>query len=99
MQMTHSAHTAALEGQEDQYLLSQVARQERAAFEVLYRRYYRRVFYFVARLVRREDVAEEVVSDVMFAVWKGAATLRRRLERLDLAAGHRVPTGHESNGP
>lgn len=74
MQMTHSAHTAALEGQEDQYLLSQVARQERAAFEVLYRRYYRRVYYFVSRLVRRDDVAEEVVSDVMFAVWKGAAS-------------------------
>lgn len=73
MPMTHSEH-AALEVQEDRYLLSQVAQQERRAFEVLYRRYYRRIFHFVVRLVRREDLAEEVVSDVMFAVWKGAAT-------------------------
>lgn len=74
MPMTDASEIAAPEPHEDRCLLSQVAQQDRRAFEVLYRRYYRRIFQFVARLVRHEDVAEEVVSDVMFAVWKGAAT-------------------------
>jgi RNA polymerase sigma-70 factor, ECF subfamily len=71
--MTLSLETST-ESNDDRALLSRVAQQERPAFEILYRRYYRRVFHFVVRLVRREDVAEEVVSDVMFAVWKGAGT-------------------------
>jgi RNA polymerase sigma-70 factor (ECF subfamily) len=61
---------------DDRVLLEQVARQDRRAFEVLYRRYYRRVFHFVARLVRQEAAAEEVVSDVMFAVWQGAGSFQ-----------------------
>jgi RNA polymerase sigma-70 factor, ECF subfamily len=59
---------------DDRELLVRIARQDRRAFEVLYRRYYRRVFHFVARLVRQEAAAEEVVSDTMFAVWQGAGS-------------------------
>jgi RNA polymerase sigma-70 factor (ECF subfamily) len=59
---------------EDRRLLREVAKQNRQAFEVLYRRYYRRVFHFVVRMVRRDDIAEEVVDDVMFAVWRNAAS-------------------------
>ena len=59
---------------EDRRLLSEIARQNRRAFETLYRRYYRRIFHFVLRMVRREDTAEEVVDDVMFAVWRNAAS-------------------------
>jgi RNA polymerase sigma-70 factor (ECF subfamily) len=59
---------------DDRLLLSRIAQQDRRAFEVLYRRYYRRVFHFVIRLVRQEAAAEEVVSDVMFAVWQGAGS-------------------------
>ena len=57
---------------EDRQLLGRVARKDRQAFEALYRRHYRRVFQFVLRLVRNETAAEEVVGDVMFAVWQGA---------------------------
>lgn len=60
--------------EEDRQLLARVARKDRQAFEVLYRRYYRRVFQFVLRLVRNEAAAEEVVGDVMFAVWQGAGS-------------------------
>jgi RNA polymerase sigma-70 factor (ECF subfamily) len=59
---------------EDKELLSRVARQERPAFEILYRRHYRRMFHFALRVVRREEVAEEVVDDAMFAVWTQAGT-------------------------
>jgi RNA polymerase sigma-70 factor, ECF subfamily len=58
--------------EEDRQLLRRVARKDRQAFETLYRRYYRRVFQFSLRLVRNEAAAEEVVGDVMFAVWQGA---------------------------
>jgi RNA polymerase sigma factor (sigma-70 family) len=51
-----------------------VARQDKRAFEQLYRRYHRRVFHFVLRLVRHEGAADEVVGDTMFAVWQGAGT-------------------------
>jgi RNA polymerase sigma-70 factor (ECF subfamily) len=59
---------------DDRSLLSRVAQRDRAAFEVLYRRYYSRAFQFVMRVVRNESAAEEVVSDTMFAVWQNAAT-------------------------
>lgn len=58
--------------EDDLQLLERVARKDRQAFEVLYRRYYRRVFQFVLRWVRADTVAEEVVGDVMFAVWERA---------------------------
>jgi RNA polymerase sigma-70 factor (ECF subfamily) len=72
--MTSEPEAAPSPASEDRLLLSRVARQDRRAFEVLYRRYYRRMFHFVVRLVRTEAAAEEVVSDSMFAVWQGAGT-------------------------
>jgi RNA polymerase sigma-70 factor (ECF subfamily) len=72
--MTISTETSEAESAEDRLLLGRVAERDRAAFEALYRRYYRRVFHFVARLVRNDSTAEEVVADVMFAMWRGAAT-------------------------
>jgi RNA polymerase sigma-70 factor, ECF subfamily len=72
--MTLDAETGTSQAADDRLLLSQVARQDRRAFEQLYRRYHRRVFHFVLRLVRHEGAAEEVVGDTMFAVWQGAGT-------------------------
>jgi len=67
--------TTAQEAQnDDRELLSRVARQERPAFELLYRRHYRRMFHFVMRVVRREETAEEVVDDAMFVLWTSAAS-------------------------
>jgi RNA polymerase sigma-70 factor (ECF subfamily) len=74
MTMTLSSEPAGSETPEDRLLLGRIAQRERVAFEALYRRYYRRVFHFVARLVRNDSTAEEVVADVMFAMWQGAAT-------------------------
>jgi RNA polymerase sigma-70 factor (ECF subfamily) len=65
---------AASEVKEDRLLLSGIASRDRQAFETFYRRYYSRTFHFVARMVRRPDAAEEVVDDVMFAVWCNAGT-------------------------
>ena len=54
-------------------LLRQVAAKDRKAFEALYYLYYRRLFGYLLRVTRRADVVEEVLNDVMLAIWKGAA--------------------------
>jgi RNA polymerase sigma-70 factor (ECF subfamily) len=68
----HGRTTPDDQPEEDRRLLERVARKDPQAFEVLYRRYYRRVFQFVLRMVRTDAAAEEVVGDVMFAIWQGA---------------------------
>ena len=54
-------------------LLRKVALKDRKAFEALYHLYYRRLFGYLLKLTRRADLVEEVLNDVMLAVWKGAA--------------------------
>lgn len=54
-------------------LLRRIAGKDRKAFEALYHRYHRRLFSYVLKLTRRADLVEEVVNDVLLAVWTGAA--------------------------
>jgi RNA polymerase sigma-70 factor (ECF subfamily) len=53
-------------------LLRKVATKDRKAFEALYHLYYRRLFGYLLKLTRRADLVEEVLNDVMLAIWKGA---------------------------
>ena len=64
--------------QSDTDLIQAVARQDRRAFETLYRRYYPRLLGFARRWVSANEQAEEVVQEVMFAVWKDAAAFQGR---------------------
>jgi RNA polymerase sigma-70 factor, ECF subfamily len=59
-------------------LLRRVAAKDRKAFEALYHLYYRRLFGYLLKLTRRVDLVEEVLNDVMLAVWKGAASFDGR---------------------
>lgn len=63
---------------EDRQLLKEVAAKSEAAFERLYKRYYHRVLQFVSRIVRDRRIAEEVLDDTMFAVWKSAERFEGR---------------------
>jgi RNA polymerase sigma-70 factor (ECF subfamily) len=58
---------------EELSLLRRVANADRKAFETLYHLYYRRLFAYLFKLTRRADLVEEVLNDVMFAIWTGAA--------------------------
>lgn len=58
---------------DDAQLIERVAERDRPAFETLFHRYYRRLFGFVYRLTRRPELVEEVVSDVLFTVWRDAS--------------------------
>ena len=54
-------------------LLRRIAAKDRRAFEALYHAYYRRLFAYLFKTIRRPDLSEEVLDDVMLAVWTGAA--------------------------
>jgi RNA polymerase sigma-70 factor (ECF subfamily) len=63
---------------DDTSLLRSVACQDREAFEVLYRRYYPRLYRYLLRLVRRSEVVAEIVNDVMMVVWQKAGSFEER---------------------
>lgn len=63
---------------EDRQLLQEIAAKSEVAFERLYKRYYHRVLQFVCRIVRDRRIAEEVVDDTMFAIWKSAPRFEGR---------------------
>ena len=57
-------------------LIARVARHDRRAFEELYNLYHRRMARFLTRLTRRYDLAEEVINDTFWVVWRKAGEFR-----------------------
>ena len=57
-------------------LIERVARHDRRAFEELYNLYHRRLARFLTRLTRRYDLAEEIINDTFWVVWRGARDFR-----------------------
>lgn len=62
----------------DRDLLRRIASRDRHAIRELYERYYRRLFAYVFRVTRDTEVVEEVLNDVMLAVWRQAARFEGR---------------------
>lgn len=56
----------------DAHLLRRIAERDHDAFDELYHRYHRRLLGYLLRILGRPGVAEEVLDDVMLAVWQGA---------------------------
>jgi RNA polymerase sigma-70 factor, ECF subfamily len=67
---------------EDLRLIRAVAERDRRAFERLYYRLAPAIGRYVHRLLRRRDLVDEVVNDVMLAIWQGAARFDRAAGRL-----------------
>jgi RNA polymerase sigma-70 factor (ECF subfamily) len=63
---------------EDRALLARISGQDKGAFELLYRRYYGQVFHFIIRMIRQRELAEEVVDDTLFAVWRTSDSFQGR---------------------
>jgi RNA polymerase sigma-70 factor (ECF subfamily) len=57
-------------------LIGRVAAGDRRAFEELYHLYHRRLARFLTRLTRRYDIAEEVINDTFYVVWRKAGAFR-----------------------
>ena len=57
-------------------LMARVAQGDRRAFEELYNLYHRRMARFLTRLTHRYDVAEEIINDTFWVVWRKAGEFR-----------------------
>ncbi len=62
---------------EDEELIERICGGERAAFEIVYERYFARVYAFVARRIDNRADVEETVQEVFFAVFSSLASFRR----------------------
>jgi RNA polymerase sigma-70 factor (ECF subfamily) len=60
----------------DRALIAQIATGDKGAFESFYRRYEQRLWGYLMSIVREQALAEELVVDVMLAVWQGAGRFR-----------------------
>jgi len=56
--------------------MARIARGDVEAMEHFYHAYYRRLFVYFLRLLRDRAVAEELVDDVMWTVWRRARSFR-----------------------
>lgn len=61
---------------EERALLRSIAGEDRAALTRLYEHYYARLFKFVYRLTRSYSASEELVNDIMLAIWRSAGSFR-----------------------
>jgi RNA polymerase sigma-70 factor (ECF subfamily) len=64
----------------DAELIARLCKQDEQALELLYRHYYSRLFRFVARVTRREELIDEIINDVMYVVWEKAGTYNRQCQ-------------------
>ena len=62
--------------QADRDLLARIARSDRAALDAFYARHAREALAYVREIVHIPELAEEVASDAMIAVWTSAGRYR-----------------------
>ena len=60
----------------DRRLLDRVATGDREAFRELYIVYHRRLARFLTRLTRHYEIAEEIINDTLWVVWRKAGDFR-----------------------
>jgi RNA polymerase sigma factor (sigma-70 family) len=58
----------------DADLIARLCNADEFALERLYHHYYPRLFRFIARVTRRDDIVDDVINDVMYVVWEKAAS-------------------------
>ena len=63
---------------EDAVLLQRAAQGDENAFEQLYARHSVALFNYLLRLVRRSEIAEEILQETFIAVWQQAALFEGR---------------------
>lgn len=64
----------------DAGLIERISKQDEKALELLYHHYYSRLFRFIARVTRREELIDEVINDVMYVVWEKAGTYNKQCQ-------------------
>jgi len=61
---------------EEQGLIRSIAKGDRQAFAVFYRRYHPRLYRFLGAYLRQPATIEEVINDTLFVVWNKAGEFR-----------------------
>jgi RNA polymerase sigma-70 factor (ECF subfamily) len=74
--VSESAYRSGSQVARETDLVARIARGDRRALEELYYLYHRRLARFLTRLTRRYDVAEEIINDTFWIVWRKAADFR-----------------------
>ena len=74
--MAEPTYRGAANAARETDLIARIAEGDRKAFEELYHLYHRRLARFLTRLTRRYDIAEEVVNDTFWVVWRKARSFR-----------------------
>jgi RNA polymerase sigma-70 factor (ECF subfamily) len=67
----------SLEQPSDEILLQRVAQQDTAALEILYDRHAATVFNLISRIVRDPAVADELLQETFWQLWKQADRFRQ----------------------
>jgi RNA polymerase sigma-70 factor (ECF subfamily) len=70
------SHLQQQRDESDRLLLGRVVAGDRDAFRDLYIAYHRRLARFLTRLTHRYELAEEIINDTMWVVWRRAAKFR-----------------------
>ncbi len=70
------SHLQQQRDESDRVLLDRVVAGDRDAFRELYIAYHRRLARFLTRLTRRYELAEEIINDTMWVVWRRADKFR-----------------------
>ena len=76
--LPRGSHQAVAEAASDEALLQSIAEGEQRAMGMLYARHNTRVFRFALSITKNRSLAEDVVSDVFFDVWRCAGSFRGR---------------------
>jgi RNA polymerase sigma-70 factor (ECF subfamily) len=69
---------SATQATTDEVLIARIAQGDRLAMQVLYGRHHVRVFRFGLRLVRNEQIAEDLIGEVFLDVWRQAGKFEGR---------------------
>ncbi|MEQ1531379.1 MAG: sigma-70 family RNA polymerase sigma factor [Methylococcales bacterium] len=64
----------------DADLIARICNMDEKALELLYQHYYTRLFRFIARITRKEELIGEVINDVMYVVWEKADTYNQQCQ-------------------
>lgn len=72
----------SLKGLSDHILLEKCQQDDRIAYEVLFERYFRRLYTFTLHYVKDKPVAEELTMDLMLMLWKKRHELKLHGELL-----------------
>lgn len=76
--LTDTGAVTATDDEQDSQLLKAIEQDDIASFECLYRRYHGRLSRFVSSTLGQTDLVDEIINDVMYVVWKKAASYDRK---------------------